>query len=39
VIARRRDGGFEVLADSPDGPGSIESGPPIGTAPGQESEL
>jgi ubiquinol-cytochrome c reductase cytochrome b subunit len=39
LIARRPDGGFEVLADSPEGPGSIESGPPIGTAPGKESEL
>jgi ubiquinol-cytochrome c reductase cytochrome b subunit len=39
LIARRPDGGFEVLADSPEGPGSIETGPPIGTAPGQESEL
>jgi quinol---cytochrome-c reductase cytochrome b subunit len=39
VIARRRDGAFEVIADSPEGPGSLEPEPPIGTAPGQESEL
>ncbi|MCW3068445.1 MAG: ubiquinol-cytochrome c reductase cytochrome b subunit [Solirubrobacterales bacterium] len=39
VIARRRDGGFEVVADSPQDAGAAEPGPPIGTAPGQESEL
>jgi hypothetical protein len=39
VIARRPDGGFETLADSPQGPGTVEVGPPIGTAPDQESEL
>jgi len=39
VIARAPDGGFEVLADSRDGPGTVEAEPPIGTAPGQDSEL
>jgi ubiquinol-cytochrome c reductase cytochrome b subunit len=39
VIARRRDGGFEVVADSPQDAVAAEPGPPIGTAPGQESEL
>ncbi|HEX4627824.1 MAG TPA: ubiquinol-cytochrome c reductase cytochrome b subunit [Gemmatimonadales bacterium] len=39
LVRRRADGGFEVLEDSPDGPGSVQPGPPIGTAPGQDSEL
>jgi ubiquinol-cytochrome c reductase cytochrome b subunit len=39
LVARRPDGGLEVLADSPQGPGSVEPGPPIGTAPGKDSEL
>ncbi|MCW3018752.1 MAG: ubiquinol-cytochrome c reductase cytochrome b subunit [Solirubrobacterales bacterium] len=39
VLDRRPDGGFEVLAESPEGPGSLAPGPPIGTAPGKDSEL
>ncbi len=39
LIARRPDGGFEVVADSPDGTGAPEPEPPIGTAPGRESRL
>jgi ubiquinol-cytochrome c reductase cytochrome b subunit len=39
IAARRPDGGFEILADSPEGPGSLAPGPPLGTAPGKESEL
>ncbi len=39
LLVRRRDGGFELIADSPDGPGSVEPQPPLGTAPGRESEL
>jgi quinol---cytochrome-c reductase cytochrome b subunit len=39
VLDRRADGGFEALGESPEGPGSVAPGPPIGTAPGQDSEL
>ena len=39
LVERRRDGGFEVLADSPEGPGSLPPGPPLGTAPGNDSQL
>jgi ubiquinol-cytochrome c reductase cytochrome b subunit len=39
LVDRRADGGFEVLADSPEGPGSLSPGPPLGTAPGQDSDL
>jgi hypothetical protein len=38
LIERTPDGGFEVLADSPRAP-LPPPAPPIGTAPGQESEL
>jgi ubiquinol-cytochrome c reductase cytochrome b subunit len=38
VVVRDPDGGFEVLAQSPDERRTIERGPPLGTAPGQESE-
>jgi ubiquinol-cytochrome c reductase cytochrome b subunit len=37
LVARRADGGFEVLADSPSGPEPADPGPPFGTAPGQRS--
>ncbi len=39
LVERRSDGGFEVLADSPEGPGSLPPGPPLGTAPGKDSQL
>ena len=39
VIDRRADGAFEVVADSPEGPGSLTPGPPLGTAPGKDSPL
>jgi len=39
LVVRRRDGGFHVLADSPEGPGSLPPGPPLGTAPGKDSPL
>jgi ubiquinol-cytochrome c reductase cytochrome b subunit len=40
VIARSTDGGFQALADSPEGPGSLQPAePPFGTAPGQESNM
>jgi hypothetical protein len=40
VIARSADGGFRALADSPEGPGSLQPPEPsLGTAPGQESNL
>ena len=40
VLARKADGGYEVLRDSPEGPGSLPpSEPPLGTAPGVDSEL
>ncbi len=39
VIDRRADGAFEVVADSPEGPGSLTPGPPLGTAPGKDSRL
>ena len=39
VVARGDDGGFQTLADSPEGPGSLQpSEPPLGTAPGQPSQ-
>jgi ubiquinol-cytochrome c reductase cytochrome b subunit len=37
LLARRPDGGFEVLAGSPDGPQTAPPEPPLGTAPGSES--
>jgi ubiquinol-cytochrome c reductase cytochrome b subunit len=39
LVARRPDGGFEVVADSPSGASAAGTGPPVGTAPGQESQL
>jgi len=39
VLVRSPDGGFESVADSPEGRGSALAEPPSGTAPGQESNL
>jgi ubiquinol-cytochrome c reductase cytochrome b subunit len=39
VVARRPDGAFEVLEELPEHPAPLGPAPPIGTAPGQDSEL
>jgi ubiquinol-cytochrome c reductase cytochrome b subunit len=39
VVARRPDGGFEVLKELPEQPAPLGPAPPIGTAPGKDSEL
>jgi len=38
LVARSADGGFEVLAASPEGRATEPQAPPLGTAPGHESE-
>jgi ubiquinol-cytochrome c reductase cytochrome b subunit len=39
IVARRPDGGLEVLEEAPEEPAPPGPAPPIGTAPGKESEL